>query len=66
MKLERHVWEAVERIARRERLTVAELLCYIDAAKGQGLTASIRVFAIAYLLAGERPELAAILASLRD
>lgn len=64
LKLEGCFWEGLDHIAKREGLTVGELLCSIDARRQDGLTPSVRCFVVAYFLAGEKPEIARVIQSI--
>lgn len=68
LKLESPFWTGLEIIAKRERLTVGEILCSIDMTRQDGLTASVRTFVVAYLLAcqdaGRTPEIGRVIQSL--
>jgi predicted DNA-binding ribbon-helix-helix protein len=49
MKLENDMWEALDEICRRERLTVHEACTMIaNKHRGNNLTAAMRVFILAY------------------
>lgn len=49
MRLELEMWDALEEIGAREKLTIHELCSRVDAARGESsLTGAIRIFIITY------------------
>jgi predicted DNA-binding ribbon-helix-helix protein len=57
IRLQREMWDALEEICRRERITLHELCSRIAAAKsGRSLTSEVRVFAMSYFRAAADDE----------
>ncbi|MBF0560944.1 MAG: ribbon-helix-helix domain-containing protein [Alphaproteobacteria bacterium] len=55
MRLEPEMWDALEDICQRERMTVNEFCSTVDSYRGRtGLTAATRVFLILYFRAAAR------------
>lgn len=57
LRLQREMWEAIDEICRRERLTIHELCSRIASQKnGRSLTSEVRVYTIAYFRAAADDE----------